>query len=913
MGKEKNIRSIDTDYTITLVRNAIVKNESFIVGNTFEGRILFYNYQGKKLWDNTLSGFANHDIWCEDITNDGKDEIFAANADGFLYCLDAKGKLLWKFKSGETPLIGVTVMTGKQGKYIVTGGMDMNVYFLDTKGNILQTLNSKEYSITKAWGKKNGKRYPKGKAHTTNFLRKATIEGKEVLVMHGTNNQNATSGAIYLFNVDEYKPYKSIKVSGKSVIGDLKIFDVDKDGTQELYMGSSGMIQEARVEKLDLKDETNYTFKISKQIKRGKTGFGYRVPQTVLIKEGKTEKLLTIFGERIFLLPTDMQGNTSEVLISKYSYNDLWKDESNEKLLLASAQSGGSCIHIINTASKNWREEYIQLSPKGKLERMLNNTADFRKNLQKFNASKWDGKGQDVYFMTEKINEQNEALVKRLNKKNESPYFLNSIHMPKVENWDRSTFGNEAYANRFDRRKKYTLSQQQMVDLVTPLYDGYSGISYWGGHGNDPMMISLETEKKIIDAGKGKKVVMIFPELEHYTTDFDYTLKNFLYPLADYANGKNANLYIRTKHTFWQAIIYLDMWNGLLSGEYADVFVPSMEETTDKMMDLSVAGKMGIWTSGATNSWGARGARDNASYFRLRQHSHQMVPNHFLRMLVYSMASGAQYINNFPVNQEYMSVLYEMVEKGVLYIPKRDQIVSINPVHLSMTTPDKVYLDQGNNCKWTTFYDKEFEAENALVFSRMNGTWPAAPVKEYDFSAYASGSKERRLEFVPRYHQGLVMITPPQKGKFADKEAKRGALEDLLHPIYKGNMTEFITDGKYYYSSDGTQKYAPQEYYTEVQNAIEKASDKLPVKIKSGEVGWVAVQTSPKHIRLTIIDNGYINPDDRLAEILLQVEVEEIKDIVTNETLKAANGKLKLTVPCGLFRFIDIQLKEELK
>ena len=31
-----------------------------------------------------------------------------------------------------------------------------------------------------------------------------------------------------------------------------------------------------------------------------------------------------------------------------------------------------------------------------------------------------------------------------------------------------------------------------------------------------------------------------------------------------------------------------------MSGEYADVFVPSMEETTDKTMELSLAGRMGM-------------------------------------------------------------------------------------------------------------------------------------------------------------------------------------------------------------------------------------------------------------------------------------------------------------------------------
>ncbi len=51
-------------------------------------------------------------------------------------------------------------------------------------------------------------------------------------------------------------------------------------------------------------------------------------------------------------------------------------------------------------------------------------------------------------------------------------------------------------------------------------------------------------------------------------------------------------------------------------------------------------------------------------YDRLRQHSHQMIPNHFLRAMTYNVACGATYLNNFPVDQQYFSILYELIAKG---------------------------------------------------------------------------------------------------------------------------------------------------------------------------------------------------------------------------------------------------------
>ncbi len=377
--------------------------------------------------------------------------------------------------------------------------------------------------------------------------------------------------------------------------------------------------------------------------------------------------------------------------------------------------------------------------------------------------------------------------------------------------------------------------------------------------------------------------------------------------------GKNAQIYVRTKHAFWQSIVYMPLWSRLLSGEFAEVFVPSMEETTDKTMEQSVAGRVGIWASGSVNAWGARCARDNPSFDRLRQHSHQMIPNHFLRAMTYNVACGATYLNNFPVNQQYFSILYELVAKGALYVPNRSEIVSLSPVHLSMTQPDKHYLDEGNNVKWLTFYDEEFEKDNPFVFSRLDGTWPGAPLTQWDFSRYAAGVNERRLNFLPPYENGLVLITPPQHGAFAAKDPPRGTLADHLHPLYKTILKEYSTDGRHYYSSDGTQAYAADDYYRTIEADIKRSARLLPLTV-SGDVAWVAAQTAPTHLRLTLIDGGYINPKARTATVTFHtVDPASMVDLLDETRFDLTDpSSVKVHVPCGMFRFIDIELKEPL-
>lgn len=904
--------SADTGaYTITKVRAAQCDGEPIIVASSYEGAVLAVKYDGTILWTNELSGFMNHDLWCGDITGDGTDEVLAANADGSIYCLDGAGTLRWTFKPDDAPMNAVCVIHADKKPYVVCGGYDKNIYYLSPGGKLVKMIASSTYSKEKTWGK-GEQRIPESGQHVANFLRPVRLKnGEEDLAVHAANNSNSGSGSVYLFRPLEGLPYKQLKIASGGSVGEMRAVDVNHDGTDELLLGSSGMIQEASMVQVDFTDDKQASFDLF-TLRKKIDGFGYRVVQPEMVLDGGKERCLLLFGSRLILLPPDLDMGGAEVLSCRYSFNDMWSDPKRNMIILASAQSGGSCIHFLDLANPGWKEAYAQLAPSGKIAAILENTSAARKQLEAFRRPAWERDPLPVYLMSESTASV-EALVANLKTNYASPVFLNGFYTGKAENWDRSAMANDFYKNMRDQRRNYTLTQNDALKLILPHYENEPGVAYWGGHGNDPYMFSLETEKKVIAGASGKKTVLIFPELENYDDDFAFVMNDLFYPLAKYSQGKNANIYVRTKHAFWQSIVYLPLWSRLLSGEFADVFVPSMEETTDKSMELSLAGRMGVWASGAVDQWGARCVPDNASYNRLRQFSHQKLPNHFLRAMVYSISSGAQYIDNHPVDQNYMSLLWELLAKGALYVPKRSEIVSFSPVHLGMTRPDARYLDEGNNAKWITFYHEKSERENAMVFSRLNGTWPGAPVTEWDFSRYAAGVKERRLNFLPPYESGLVLITPPQTGVCADTNAPRGKLADHLHPLYRNIMKEYITDGRNYYSADGKQTYKADEYYRVIEANIKAGTEKLPL-IVSGNVAWVCAQTAPTHLRLTLVDSGYINPGDKTAVITFHtVRPVAITDIMTGERIPIANGKTaRVPVPCGLFLFLDVELENAL-
>jgi hypothetical protein len=72
---------------------------------------------------------------------------------------------------------------------------------------------------------------------------------------------------------------------------------------------------------------------------------------------------------------------------------------------------------------------------------------------------------------------------------------------------------------------------------------------------------------------------------------------------------------------------------------------------------------------------------------------------------------------------------------------------------------------------------------------------------------------------------------------------------------------------------------------------------------------------APNHLRLTLIDSGYINPKARTTNVHLQtVEPLKVVDLFEAKSFSIANPSAVLVgVPCGRFRFIDIEMKEPFK
>lgn len=907
--------SLDTGHTIQKVRTATYKIKgqkkpgTLIIGSTYDGEIVGMTYTGDVRWMTPLSGLMVHDLWCADLNRDGTDEILAANADGKVYCLTIKGEVRWSFAPNQSehipPMYAVCAVRGKDRKtYVVCGGFDKNIYYLSAYGKVVKTIESKTYSIDKPWGAE--RKY--GAGHISNFLRPVPQKsGYDLLAVEGIMNHMQSAGTIYEFEPLADQPQNIHKVGRIRGAGDFRVCNPEENG--HVYFVGSSALGDQSVVRIDSKNGERTLFE-----PRGIGSNGYRVSQVDTIPDGDSYKVFILCGSHIILLDPDMNPKTQKKFGSNYAYNDVWQDRTNNTVLLASAQSGGSCIHVIDLNDPQWGQAFMDLEPPGKIATILENAANTWTNLATFTAPDWERKPVPVYLSAAP---RSHPVAANIIENYDSPVFLKSVYGPvQSTNWRyqaETYLNNDYYRKAMDHRMKHTLTQEQVLERFKPEFEGVPGISYWAGHGNSPYYFQPETHMKIMDLAQGKKTVMIWPEMNGAQERFQFVMDDLIYPVARYAQTHNGNIHIRNKGVFWSGAVYLPAWSRLVSGEFADVFITSMEETTDKTQDLSIAGRLGIWASGALNEWGMRTSRDNPSFDRAREHSYQKLSNHFLRTMVYSYALGATHSQNTYTHADHMSLAWELIAKGALYIPKREEIVSFNPVHLSMTQPNEQYLEEAENHKFSIFYAREKEEQNPMVFSRMNASWMAAPVTEWDFSRYASGVKDRRQNFIPPFPNGMVLITPPQEGVFADLDAPRGKLTDHLHPLYRHCMKEFITDGRDYLSADGKKRTPADKGYKKVEALIQAGAKQLPLNV-SGDVAWVCAQTAPNHLRLTLVDSGYINPELRTATVSFHtVKPLVIRDVLSGEKFDCKNKThINIEVPLGLFRFIDIEFEGDI-
>ncbi|RMD76528.1 MAG: hypothetical protein D6820_12570, partial [Lentisphaerae bacterium] len=536
-GKQ-GLVSFDTGYTITKVRTGQRNGQTVIFAASYEGILFCFNFAGHCEWNRVLSGFMVHDLWPHDLDRDGSDELLVACADGYLYCLDGKnGEIQWTFSPArsvhKTPMYAVCTVRDRAGNvFIACGNFDKNLYYLNTKGQKLKTVRSSLYSRDIPWG--NAKAV--GYGHAVNFLRPVSQpDGGEHLALVSMMNHMQSPGSLYLFKPLADIPYLKTGIPGIKTCNTLTLCDTNGDGTDEIIFGGSGLTYDPATFFDPVTGE-------KRNIRLRDNGpNGYRVTMVTPIGRGIQQQYLVLCGKVINLLPLNLDTTKVEKVVGKYAFYDLWKEPSSGKVILASVQSGGSCIHILDPSVPGWKQAFQDLEPPGKIRKIKKNLEHLHRLVEQYQPPAWERKPDPVYVPV-----SDHPLVEKIRKHYASPVFFHAY-------WGRGHVENtkwryrketyvvpRKYREGRDRRCHYDLEQDEVVKQICREFELYDAVEFWAGHGNDPLYYSPETILKILKSNRNRKTFLVWPELPHDGKDFQWVVDHIFYRLAKESPEHNA-------------------------------------------------------------------------------------------------------------------------------------------------------------------------------------------------------------------------------------------------------------------------------------------------------------------------------------------------------------------------------------
>ena len=852
--------------------------DSVVMAAALDGTTLCYTHGGNLLWKNDTNHSLPLDLAVADLNGDGRDETLVASADGSLYAFGHSGELKWQFRR-EPPLIQVCPVTNKdQGTVILTGGIEKKLYALSVDGEVLHTV---EFP------------YPVRHIRSGNFLG----DGKNYAAVVTAKNDRSRY-FLQLFDPVSLKPIweKPVGLATTNPTEGTKFFvpwagyrvavfslltiDINDDGSDEIlltdHFEKKGIFYayNGRGEKILTSS--------SKRIR----GRAYRMNllTRVTMPDSKQERIVGLFGNQLIVY--DLAGKIEQILDASYALSCAAFDDKTGTLFLGSSISGGDGIYALDLNQPGWQKAFQNLKPVGRLAQVEKNLATLAEQIERYERPPYQRPPKPTTVITGRSADENRELYSsEHNYKNVSFVQFNLL----TEDYDRDIL-KAPWDKQRETRHKYDKTAEQIVAFAREREQRGEPFALWAGHGNDPFYMRLTTIQAILEAAPTTCRALVFPEMERTDDAMEYAVRTHIVPIAELCRRHGtAKIVLRNKNIFFNASCYLDFWRKiLLGGQYSDIFIPSMEETNGRTQAISLSGRMGLWLTGHFDRISGRAVTDNANFSRFWEWGAQQNLSHLMRSMVLRTSLGADTIlvNIYQGDPRSLAPLYRMLEKGVIAIPEREELLSVADLCLGMKRPSETFLKHGKNGHLISGYEPR---STEMVFDRMDCYWGGAPTNASDFSNYAMGSRSRMLNFLPTNPYGLIASIP--------------ATTDLkASPFFRSML---ITDGKVFYN-DQDQPVSAADYKATALAALRESASRLPVRVE-GEVAWTVIRLGPKHVRVTLIDPGYISPADREAKIILQhLNAIAGRDALTDERLSIDENTVSLTVPAGVLRVVDV-------
>ncbi|WP_343330716.1 hypothetical protein [Polaribacter staleyi] len=853
------------------IRNSVIgeiNNTSVLFVSELSTSLAAYTLTGKGLWNYKIdTPSVIFEILAEDFNKDGNDDLLAVAGNGIVYCINSDGSLLWEYTPDhKVRLSEIAVVKNGDKIQIFTGGNDNQLYELNEKGLLV--------SSTKIEGVVR-------KIEAGNFIDK----DKESLFVMTYYHDKFRWEFMGILDADTKQVLtettikkKELKDLTKIMVTDISVSDINKNGKDEiLFFGDLSWTPMFFGLDGNFNIVSHYKGNRKRDLQR------YAHLKGISLQPVKDEIAMQYGG---LLYRIDLKGNLIETKGEKYDqlvFSDFVLDKKSKQLIATGEVDGGNGVYFFNLEKKNWLKTSQELQ--GTMARVKDNLDKLYKQTLNFELPSYQKKSDKSWVMITKNSE--DAKIKKLHG-NDIKFVIQKS--PK-EATDRTYLVNKIgeSALKKDKRGKYQDTRAEIIQMARDYEAENQPFTFWAGHGNDPFYIQIETLEEILRVAPTTCYGFVYAEMDNVKDPrVQHFVKEYMPRLAKAIRKNNkAKLYFRYKNMFWAATSHLPLWKELFfSGKYSDILAPASEDTSNRIQDLNLAGRVGMFTGGYVNDFAMRLIDDNPTSWRPLTPGGQNSVSPYLRQGVMMAAYGARYgvvsTSGF-VEKPGLNILFALMKSGVLPIVEKENIQSISSWHLIKDIDEKLVhsVDTHHEIKQ---YKKD--DENA-VFSVGQMHWAGTDIPSHDYSKIALGVAYRWLNYIPEMPNGMVPIAPIESEK------------ELL----KSKALFSISNGKQGFLNN--EFVAANKYESTFKDIVESGAKQLPILVKGA--AWSAIKIDENHTRIILLDQGYIEPQDRDVIITFQHRKPSLAtDILSKENLNITKDAIKLTVPAGSIRCIDI-------
>ena len=859
-----------------------------VTGNG-ERELLYASYDGAVccqrpestdlLWRFETGAFP-YDLTCDDLDGDGRAETLLASSDGSLYGIGSDGSLRFRHQT-LAPLYQVAVARVTERPWILTGGVDRNLYVLDADGKELRRVPGERVVRNLAAGDLDGD----GSEEivlVSHLCEVEAFKGPELTRLWRRLLRPVVAGKMQ--KRGHWRPYS------------IALDDLDGDGRCEILLGS-GFYNQCGIRLLSHEGELIWDQPEGFDFRDGNT-YSHTAMAACDVVPGGGKEILGLNACRLHVF--DRQGKRLTVAAAPVSFTDLFVARSapdDSELFLASSPNGDDQVYRVSL-TPGWEQAWAALKRTGKMEQITDNLDEVRRRIiaHRGTASK------RKYILNVTGGQPNTARKIQSHfgvidfYRQRFPYenltFAMTINVSAIE-------GVPGFFQPDRRTQGLRVSAADIPALLKTAEDGH--VHFWAavGHGCEPQ-ITLETAEQILRTCPDYFLGFMCSENTVYNERLERYLQDYWFPLMDLCKRYNKKAILIEKAAWWATIPAMSKFRKLVDGSYADVLVMSVEDSNSRCPELNLASRAGLLLAGAVNTMSARTISDELCWNRYWEWEFPMTGHPFLRRQMVQALLGATVFEFHvsmhtlardrqftPIGRESVVLLAHMLGKGLLLPPKPNEMLGIVPLAIRMREPDEAFLEEAYNLHHHRDFEPNAE-QREWPFEGLACHWGAAPVQPGYLGSYLFEQDRHYGTFVPATPFGFPVIMP-------------AFLSLPQAPQVTGGWE---TDGRWFYRQD--KRLSGTAARLQVLTRFREAANRLPFRVE-GHAFMQAQRLAGDTVRLTLIDPGFLDPADREVTLHVQTNrpVRAFVDVLSGERLPVTDAAVRLLVPAGSFRILE--------